>query len=335
MTQWIDMLPVSMRQIFQNMPQTMKQQLEEIRVRERRPLEIAFAGGFGFVTPSGAVGGDPQLAYMPSQEDCRQFIDCITEHSLYSYEEQLKQGYITITGGHRVGLSGTAVTADGRVKHLKEISSFNFRLAKEYKDSALPMIPYLWSREKHTYLHTLILSPPMLGKTTMVRDLARLLSSGIIQGQASYPSLKVSIVDERSEIAACHRGVPIFDVGPRTDVLDRCPKAEGMMMLIRSMSPEMIVVDELGSADDAAAVKEAVRSGIKLLATAHAASLAELRSRPAMKELLEMKAFERYILLESRSGQFYQARILDGNGQTMGTVRSLVKAGSHIASNHR
>lgn len=172
-------------------------------------------------------------------------------------EEELRKGFITIPGGHRIGLAGRTVLSGGGVEHLRDITGFNVRIAREVPGIADGVLPYLLDKGRQRMMHTLILSPPQHGKTTLLRDLARQISLGELgKREGIRPGLKVGIVDERSEIAGSRRGVPAFDVGPRTDVLDGCPKAEGMMMMIRSLSPDVLIADEIGRPEDAEAVTE-------------------------------------------------------------------------------
>jgi stage III sporulation protein AA len=236
---------------------------------------------------------------------------------VYTLEEELKRGYITVSGGHRVGLAGKTVLEQGRVKHLKEIASFNIRIAREVRGAARELMPKLYDAEAGTIRHTLIVSPPQQGKTTLIRDIARALSTGDIAREDGAPSppLKVGIVDERSEIAACIKGVPTFDVGPRTDVLDGCPKAEGMMMMIRAMSPDVIIVDEIGRPEDAEAIHEALHAGIRIVATAHGQSFRDIAGRPMLRELVSEQIFQRYVVIGHTYGIGRVFRIYDRDGR--------------------
>jgi stage III sporulation protein AA len=229
-------------------------------------------------------------------------------------------------GGHRVGLAGRTVTEHGKVKLLKEISSFNVRVAREICGIGRHVLPYLLDSAVGPaglclagcpIHHTLIVSPPRQGKTTLIRDLARLISAGGWShgSGAAHPGCKVGIVDERSEIAACVRGVPRFNLGPRTDVLDSCPKAEGMMMMVRSMSPEVLVVDEIGRPEDALAIREALHAGVKVIATAHGTGLEDVRNRPILRELIEEHIFSRYVVLGGAAAPGRLEAVFDIGGQ--------------------
>jgi stage III sporulation protein AA len=298
----------AMQHILSTLPTRIQEQLQEIRVRENRPLEVIWGAGSGFVSQLGSLCPNSEQAYRPSRQDCAILLEQLTQHSMYTFEEELKRGFITVAGGHRVGLAGRTVVEQGKVKYVKEVSSFNFRIAREWKNTGACVLPFLIEPKSEQVYRTLVISPPQLGKTTLVRDLARLLSTereqmsplkGIPGSGRSY---KVGIVDERSEIAACVKGVPRFDVGPRTDVLDGCPKAEGMMMMIRSMSPEVLIADEIGRVEDAEAIHEALHAGIGVIATAHGRSVADIARRPILRELLSEGVFERFVLLERKPG---------------------------------
>lgn len=305
---WLGLFPERLKALLGALPPPLLDRIEEVRVREGRPLEINYGGCYYFVGPGGHTR-NPGEAYRPGREDSHRLLDLISNHSLYTMEEELRKGFITIPGGHRVGLAGRTVLGGGGVEHLRDITGFNVRIAREVLGAADPVIPYLWDRTR--LRHTLILSPPQHGKTTLLRDLARQVSSGLDHGNIRT-ALKVGIVDERSEIAGSRRGVPAFDVGPRTDVLDGCPKAEGMMMMIRSLSPDVLVADEIGRPEDAAAVTEALHAGISVVATAHAKEPEELARRPALLGLIENRLFERYVVL-SRTAAGSQVRVFDAS----------------------
>lgn len=306
-------LPSALQRILSTLATTVQAELQEIRIREMRPLEIVWGGGYGFVAPNGAVRTDPGQAYRPTREDCAGILELLTQHSLYTFEEELRRGFITIAGGHRVGLSGRTVVEQGKVKYLKEISGFNFRLAREWKQAGAAVLPHLYEPGTRRVARTLVVSPPQQGKTTLIRDLARRLSGGT----EGIQPVKVGIVDERSEVAACVRGVPRFDLGPRTDVLDGCPKAEGMMMLIRSMSPDVLIVDEIGRAEDAAAIHEALHAGISVIATAHGRDLEDIRRRPILRELVHDGVFDRYVVLERRTGAGPSSAVYNADGKRL------------------
>ena len=310
-TSWQHILPPELRSIMTRLPSHILDGLEEIRIREQRPLEINARGDYYFITPKGALSDHPAEAYIPTKEDAHQLLDLMTNHSLYTMEEQLRRGFVTIAGGHRIGLAGRTVLSQGRVSHLREISSFNIRIAREVHGTASSVMPQILNFKQQHIHHTLIVSPPQHGKTTLLRDIARSAASGCwYHPDARWKALKVGIVDERSEIAGCIKGVPSFNLGYRTDVLDSCPKAEGMMMLIRSMSPDVLIVDELGREDDIAAVREAVHAGVTVIASAHGNDLDEISRRPGLGAVLNEGLFSRIVLLR-RTSKEWTRRVYD------------------------
>lgn len=272
--------------------------LEEIRVREGRPLQLVYPGGDAFIAPDGRLTPDPDRAERASRDDLQRTFQLMARGSVYAWEEEVRGGFLTLEGGHRVGLCGRAVTEGGRIRTLKPVASLNIRIAREVPGAADALLPQLVRGGR--FLSTLLISPPQAGKTTMLRDLVRQLSTGV--PRLRLPGLKVGLVDERSEVAGCYLGVPQRDVGPRTDVLDGCPKAEGLMLLIRSLSPQVVAADEVGRPEDAQALMEALHAGVAVLATAHGSGLADVRRRPAMAELLRAGAFERAVLLGRSRG---------------------------------
>ncbi|NMO96872.1 stage III sporulation protein AA [Paenibacillus lemnae] len=315
----LELFPDHLKSLLLRVPGPILERLEEIRIREGRPLEINYGGQFQFLKPCGGFTCVPDDAYKPAREDTLRLLDMISNHSLYTLEEELRKGFITIAGGHRVGLTGRTVLSGGKVEHLRDISGFNLRIAREVRGAADKLLPFLMDYKRKRVLHTLILSPPQHGKTTMLRDLARLISQGEPGSSSqSCRGLKVGIIDERSEIAGCIQGVPSFEVGPRTDILDGCPKAEGMMMMIRSMSPDVLIVDEIGRSEDAEAVYEALHAGISVIATAHGASLQDIKERQGLDMLIEKRMFERYAVL-SRSSEGSLFRLHDGSHRTLQT----------------
>ncbi|KGA97910.1 stage III sporulation protein AA [Alkalihalobacillus alcalophilus ATCC 27647 = CGMCC 1.3604] len=278
-------LPESIRTLIKSMPSSLIDKVEEIRVRVGRPLEV-IAEGRPFYPEN-----DNHM-YRIRPEDGQFILNQLSHYSFYAFEEELKRGYITIRGGHRVGLSGKVILEKGQVKTLKEISSYNIRVARQTIGVADKLISQIFEKE---WLNTLIIGPPQTGKTTLLRDIARLISEG--DRKKGIQPLKVGIVDERSEIAASVKGVPQHRLGDRVDVLDGCPKVEGMMMLIRTMSPDVIIVDEIGREEDRIAIEEAMYAGVKVITTAHGHSVHDLKRRPALKGLIELGVFERFIEL--------------------------------------
>jgi stage III sporulation protein AA len=310
-------LPQVIAKLIASLPLDISRTLEEIRIREYRPLEIIYSDQYRFVSKLGELVERPEQAFCPSKEDCVKLIDLLSNHSLYTMEEQLRRGFITVRGGHRVGIAGKVVLDKGSIRHIRDITCFNIRIAREIPNIGTSVLPYLLDMPLRSIHQTLIVSPPQQGKTTLLRDLARLISYGTLTLAFPWSGLKVAIVDERSELAACIDGVPSFDMGPRTDVLDACPKAEGMMMMIRSMSPDVIVVDEIGSEQDASSIHEAMYAGIRVLATAHGRDIEDILRKPVLRELLDEQLFTRIVVLGKRSGTISPVQVYDRAGRRL------------------
>lgn len=275
--------------------------LEEIRLRLNKEIELNFHGHVESLSDIVFTAHD--RTYVLNQ---------LSEYSLYRMEEELREGYITIIGGHRVGLAGKVSMKNGEIDYLQFITFFNIRIARERLGVGHPLISFL--QNKHNgYYHTLIIGAPQSGKTTLIRDLARMISDG----KQPCSAKKVAIVDERSEIAASRHGIPQHDIGVRTDVMDACPKDIGMMMMIRSMSPEIVVVDEIGKKEDVTALLDALHAGVTVLCSAHGSSVQEVKNRFTLKQLFKQDLFQRFIILEKKQGTNFQVRIENDSGRVL------------------
>lgn len=300
MQEVLALLPSTISEKVLTLPQDLIDRIEEIRIRTNRVLEVTARGKPYF------------LSYIVTEDDSEQLINKLSHHSFYTLEEELKRGYITIEGGHRVGLAGKVILEGGLVKGIRCLSSFNIRIAREKIGISQSVFPYVYDEG---WKHTMLIGSPQTGKTTLLRDLARMISTGI--PEKKIPPYKVGIVDERSEIAGCVNGIPQLLFGPRVDVLDACPKAEGMMMLIRSMSPDVLIVDEIGRKEDGQAIQEAVNAGITLIMTTHGATLQEVRKRPVIKDIVGLQTIERFVELRrgDEPGQVHE--VWDQYGQSL------------------
>lgn len=227
-----------------------------------------------------------------TREQMNACLEYMSSYSAYAFMEEVRQGFLTLPGGHRVGLCGKTVMEGNSIKTICNMSSINIRVAHEKKDCSKPWLPYLYEEEQPCSV--LILSPPGCGKTTLLRDFICQLSNGNSFGKG----VTVSVIDERSEIAACYQGIPQNEVGFRTDVLDCCKKAAGMELVIRSMAPKVLAIDELGGEEDVNALERVLNCGCKLLATVHGESIGRLKERPALKRLFRERWFERYLVLK-------------------------------------
>ena len=282
--------------------------LQEIRLRINGPLLVVYRGEEYFLGAKGGLCKDPGQAFRVCRRCLQETLEYLSGYSLYAYEEEVRQGYLTLQGGHRVGLAGKTILDGEKITSIRFISFINIRFSHQVKGCASVILPYI--AQGSTVRHTLLISPPRCGKTTILRDLIRQISDG----DEKRPGHCVGVVDERSEIGGCHQGVPQNDVGIRTDVLDGCPKAEGRMMLIRCMSPEVIAVDEIGSYEDIHAIESVTHCGCRLLATVHGSSIDDIKRKPLLNRLVKEKIFERYILLEGRPRAGTVRQIFDERG---------------------
>ena len=297
----ISILPRSIRMVVKKEVPRLEN-LQEIRLRAGKPLLLMYKG-------QELIPGNAQdEPYIVSKEEIDELLEYISSYSLYAFEEEMKQGFLTIGGGHRVGLAGQAIVEQGAIRNLRYITSVNIRMSHEIRGCADKIFPYITQCQRP--LHTLLVSPPGCGKTTLLRDMIRQMSDGNQYTKA----MTVGVVDERSEIAGCCHGVVQNDLGIRTDVLDSCPKAEGMLMMIRSMRPEVLAVDEIGEAEDVQAIAYAMHCGCRMLATAHAQSMEELWKKPVFSRMIEEKRFERYVILKNK-GEI--DHVFDSNGRVM------------------
>jgi len=284
--QIIRVLPKSVQKVLERQG-IVFEKLQEIRLRTGQPLFMICKGEEVMPKRDGKY-------YVITKEEVREALEYISHYSLYAYENEMKQGFITIEGGHRVGMTGKAMVEHEKVKNIKHVSSINIRVSHEITGCADDILPHIALHKQ--VCHTLIVSPPRCGKTTLLRDLIRQISDGNKYVKGST----VGVVDERSEIGGCYKGVAQNQLGIRTDILDCCPKAEGMIMLIRSMSPQVIAVDEIGTVEEIRALEYALHCGCKLLATVHGTSMEEIRKKPIFEQLVKDKRFERYVVLSNR-----------------------------------
>ncbi len=260
------------------------EKIQEIRIKIQKPIIL--------YTDRGEI----ILSRDVTKEDFKFIIQRISNYSIYAYEEEIKQGFITLKGGHRVGIAGECVMENNKIKTIKNISSLNIRISKEVIGCSKEVIKYIV--DDNNVKNTLIISPPKCGKTTILRDITRILSSGsqILKGK------KVVVIDERSEIGASYNGIPQMNLGIRTDILDNCLKREGMLMAIRSLSPDVLICDEIGTKEDIDALNTAFNSGVNVVVTVHGSNLSDIKERKIFDDFLSSGIIERIIVLSNRLG---------------------------------
>ena len=286
------MLPQTVQIALTGIPDA---QIEELRLRVGWPITA--------VLPQGEL---PLGAEKVTGRDLEQLLELASRASVHTVADQLRRGYLTVEGGHRVGLCGTPVLREGQIHGLGRLSSAAIRVARQVTGAAAPVERELLGPDG-TLCSTLILAPPGAGKTTLLRDLIRMAS----HGEEMVPQ-RVAVADERGEVAALWNGEPQLDVGEHTDVLEGCPKAQALIMLLRAMNPQILAADEITAPEDVAALISAAGCGVKLLATAHGSSREDLSRRPLYRELMDAKVFERLLLIRTDGGRrSYRVEVLE------------------------
>ena len=280
----LDLLPLEIKDIVGKVNNI--QLLQEIRIKINKPL-ILFVGEKEIVN-----------SYLVSREDMSIIMKRISNYSIYSIEDEIKQGYVTLKGGHRVGICGNCVLEGNKIRTIKNVSSINIRICREVIGCSSKVIPYIIS--KGQILNTIIISPPKCGKTTLVRDIVRTISDGLDGTKSS--GKKVCVIDERSEICSSYEGVPQLNVGIRTDVMDACPKSEGIMMAIRSMAPDVIACDEIGSIEDIKSIMIALSCGINMITTIHGFGIEDIYNRKLYENIVINNVFQRAVVLSVKRG---------------------------------
>ena len=270
-------LPDFLQKTIKGMPPEVTDNFEEIRIRSRRDTLI--------------ISGGREISLHDASEITpdilEETLNRLLDYSYYAYEDELSKGYITIEGGHRVGICGRVTLREDKVHLIKDISSLNIRRSRQIIGASSKVIKAVCDDSRKVISNTLIISPPKCGKTTILRDLARVLSN---------KGFKVGICDERSEIAGCYNGETSYDLGDRTDVLDGCPKAEGILMLIRAMSPDVIITDEIGKKEDVKAIEAALCAGVGIITTIHGSSYEDIACS-SIGELVENQVFDTLVFL--------------------------------------
>lgn len=272
--------------------------LEEIRIRNNLPIILQIGQANKIIN------------YKITSQDIDYIFQKICENSIYSYQNQIINGFITIQGGNRVGIVGTAVIKDDKVINFNYISSLNFRISRQVIGCSNSIINEIINKEDNTIYNTLIISAPGVGKTTLLRDIIRNISNGI---DDSFKGVNVAVIDERGEISATYKGIMQNDLGIRTDVINEIPKSIGMRMAIRTMAPKVIVADEIGSQQDSEAIKYAMCCGVKGIFTAHGKNMEEILKNPELNNLINNKIFDKIIQLERKKDNTNKINIINLN----------------------
>ena len=278
--------PNKIYQIFSNLLQENPQianELQEIRIRVDKPIILKLREK------------DLILQYNILQTEILQIVERLCENSIYAYKNQICEGFITIKGGHRVGLTGSCVIENGKITNIKYISSLNIRIAREVKNCSTRILREIIDIENKTIYNSIIVAPPGRGKTTILRDIIRRLSDGI--EEINFRGKTCGVVDERGEIAAMYKGAPQNDVGIRTDIIENVSKNKGVHMLIRTMAPEIIACDDIGSKEDVEAIHYALYSGVKGIFTMHGKNVEDIKNNKQIYELIENREIQKIIFL--------------------------------------
>lgn len=283
--------------------------IEEIRLRINKPLIInGNQKDYFYNEKYNKLDLNMDKAYIVTKEDVEQTFQIICKYSIHSFMDDIKKGFVTLRGGHRVGIVGKAIVENGKVENLKHISSLNIRISKEVKDCSDKVMDHI-IKSPTKINNTIIISPPQCGKTTLLRDIVRNLSNGT--EKYNFKGVNVALIDERNEIAGSYLGIPQMDVGIRTDIIETCPKDVGIMMVLRSMSPNVIITDEIGTEKDIKALYTALNGGVGLITTVHGDSIEDIRNRKELNNLLDEELFKKVILLSAKRGPGTVEKIYD------------------------
>ena len=283
-TQAAAFFPRELRKTLCSLPAQVQGTAEEVRLRVGRPMTVV------------TTEGELSTGLVVRPEDLNLTIEIASQCSAYAVLDQMKHGYVAVRGGHRLGICGTGVVKEGEISNLRKISSLSLRVAREFPGAAAAVLKDL--QEEGMLQSTLIISSPGKGKTTLLRDLIRCISDG----QGILPH-RVCVADERGELAAMYAGIPGMNIGARTDVMDGCPKAEAMLMLLRGMNPQVIAMDEITAPEDVRAMELAAGCGVALLATAHAGSPEDLSRRELYRRMMEQGIFRRIVSIGVSEGK--------------------------------
>lgn len=304
----VNSLSLNLREKIKKLPKS-NLNIEEIRLRSQKPLILnANNKDYFYNEKENDLALNMDNPYIVTREDIEQTFQIICKYSIHTFMDDITKGFITLRGGHRVGIVGKAIVESGQVKNIKHISSLNIRISREIIGCSDKILDHIISSNNQVN-NTLIISPPQCGKTTLVRDIVRNLSNG--NKKYGFRGMKVALIDERNEIGGSYLGVPQMDVGIRTDIIETCPKDIGIMMLLRSMSPNIIVTDEIGNEREVKALYTALNGGVSLITTVHGDSIEDIQGRKELSRLLDKELFKKVIILSARKGLGTVEKIYD------------------------
>ena len=306
MEQWkkelVPLLPHAVQEVLYAIEDD--EMLTEIHLRADLPMQLTFVNRDRLVY---ATGGGPLL----TKKDCEKLLSALCEHSIYAWEKELANGFFTISGGYRVGLAGRTVQQENGKMRYTSVTGFCIRIVRAVRDAAIPLLPYVTNNGR--WLSTMLLSPPGGGKTTVLRDLIRLISTGT----ETISPLRICAADERFELGGSADGDRAFDLGPRTDLISGMAKADALERMLAALSPQALAVDELVDEHDMAAIRYARAGGVIVFATIHAGSITDLKHRAQTIKMTEDKVFDRYILLHQTKSPGTIKAVWDADGHEM------------------
>lgn len=304
----INSLSLNLREKIKNLSNS-NLNIEEIRLRIQKPLILNSNNKDYFYNErTKDLSLKMDNPYIVTREDVDQTFQIICKYSIHTFMDDITKGFITLRGGHRVGIVGKTIIEEGKVKNIKHISSLNIRVSREIVGCSEKILEHI-IRNDNQVNNTLIISPPQCGKTTLLRDIVRNLSNG--NKRYGFNGTKVALIDERNEISGSYLGIPQMDVGIRTDIIETCPKDIGIMMLLRSMSPNVIVTDEIGNESEIKALYTALNGGVSLITTVHGDSIEDIQNRNELSKLLDKELFKKIIILSARKGPGTLEKIYD------------------------
>jgi len=303
--QAVSTLPVELKEALTGIPKRIKATAFEVRLRVDRPIALTCAGQCWFVDRESQLHNVPSGCFIITSEHLSQAVVSMCAYSVHSHQQELANGYISLRGGHRAGISGTAVVSNGKINAVRDITSINLRVARQVYGAADRLVEQIF---KSKLCGVLIAGVPSSGKTTILRDLARQLADG-----QTGRYIRVAVVDERGELGAVFEGVPQNNLGAACDILSNYPKGIGILTAVRTLSPQVIICDEIGSREEADSMLDGLNCGVKMIATAHASTVDELLRRRQIARLLEYGAFEKIVML--------------GDADAPGCIKNIVEAG--------